>query len=145
MLNHSRKQKGKRLEKLVASTFADIFPFAYSRADSGSGKMHKEDVTLPLNVPLHIECKNQATIDLKGWWSQTMEGCPAYKFPVLIYKLDFQQKPSVVMRMSDVLQFYLSNKPDFAAFGEKQILDLMVLITMSFDDFIGIVKSVYAK
>lgn len=133
MLPKSAKAKGKRLEKWVCSRLKTIDPHCYSRADSGSGKFHKEDITTSL--PLHIEIKNQATLELLTWWKQTLESCPASKYPVLIYRLNFQKMPTVYMRFSDLLSYISGNKIETFHFN----------ISLSFNDFLQVVKEVTIK
>jgi hypothetical protein len=135
MLNSSKKQKGKRLEKFVAGELAKVFSYAYSRADSGSGKFAKEDVTLPKGIPLFIECKNQADLELMTWWRQTLEGCPASKYPVLIYRLNFQKVPTVYLRFGDLLSMMSGKKVDTFQFN----------ISLSFDDFLQVLKEIWIK
>lgn len=130
MLTSSKKQKGKKLEKEVANAFKDIYAFAYSRADSGSGLHYKEDVSLPNNAPFHIECKNHATPAVNTWWQQTLEGCPENKIPVLIYRLNFQKGQTVVIRLNDLNNYI---------YGAYSTL-YPVLITLEFSDFIEIVR-----
>lgn len=137
MLNKSKKAKGKMLEKFVAKAMGEIFSFSYSRADSGSGLEHKEDVSLPTDVPLHIECKNQAEINISRWWDETIDGCPAYRYPVLIYRLNFQKDPSVVMRMCDLLSFLSGKKIEF---GDE----ISMKVTFTFSDFVYLLKKKYA-
>ncbi len=103
MLAKSKKAKGKRLENFVSKRLDKIFVYSYRRADSGSGKFHKEDVTLPSNIPIFIECKKHAKENIKGWWKQTIEGCPVSKMPVLVYELDRWREPMVLCRFSDIL------------------------------------------
>jgi hypothetical protein len=100
----SKRAKGKTLEKYVAMELGTLFKYAYSRADSGSGKYNKEDVSLPADVPLHIECKNHAVASVGTWWAQTINGCPSYRFPVLVYRLNYQTLPTVVMRLIDCFE-----------------------------------------
>jgi len=118
------------LEKYVADAFKKITPFVYSRADSGSGKFHKEDVTLDEKIPLHIECKNQAELSLVTWWKQTLEGCPASKFPVLIYRLNYQPKPTVYMALNDF----------FSWLSDQKITAFDTHISIEFDEFMDLVK-----
>lgn len=126
MLTKSKKRKGKDLEKFVASEMKAIFGFAYSRADSGSGKYHKEDVTLPDFVPLHIECKNQAIEKFTDWWNQTIYGCPRSKFPVLVYKLNYWKEPRVMMKYADVANFLI---------GQKLLNSMEFKVILSWKDF----------
>lgn len=132
MLPKSAKQKGKRLEKLVAKELKKIFSFVYSRADSGSGKYHKEDITLPDYVPLSIECKNQAELQIESWFKKTELNCPSSKYPVLIYKQNYQREPKVVMRISDFLNF-LS--------GKRFKYEFNFLITFDFKDFLAVCEN----
>lgn len=135
MLVSSKKKKGKLLEKFVADQFKDIFTYAYSRADSGSGKFHKEDVSLPREIPLHIECKNQATLDIGGWWRQTLDGCPANKHPVLIYKLPFHD-PQVYLYL-DALAHVLGLR------NEEPGFDYAIPVTLEFKYFKQLLKDKY--
>lgn len=126
----TRKQKGKRLEKYVAKEFKKYFDYTYSRADSGSGKFQKEDVTLPDYVPLFIECKNHNVKSLKRWWKQTLDGCPPSKYPVLIYKLPYFEE-RVYMKMSDAI--------GFVSLSKQKIYMENVMIDMTFKDFLKLV------
>lgn len=134
MLVKSKKAKGKALEKFVAKAFRDVFGYAYARADSGSGKFQKEDVTIPHEVPLFIEVKNQAKLSLKSWWHQTTYHCPVDKLPVLVYKLDYQKEPTVVMTASGFFQMVKNAKIE-----EWQDTK----IAFSFSDFMEIVVVAY--
>ena len=138
MLNRSKKQKGKLLEKFVADELSKIFAFAYSRADSGSGLHHKEDVSLPANVPLFIECKNQAELSLKEWWDNTKDGCPASKYPVLVYKLNYQKEPTVVMRFCDMIDFLSGRQTTYDP-------SMYFLNSFKFCDFINFLQMKYDK
>ena len=55
MLARSAKQKGKKLEDYVAKAFQEFDKYAYRRADSGSGRLRKEDVftTLPFFIDIY--------------------------------------------------------------------------------------------
>lgn len=138
MFVSSRRQKGRKLEKFVAEKLEKIYPFAYSRADSGAGKFHKEDITLPSYIPLHLECKNHAQLHLKDWWGQTLKGCPANKIPVLIYKLPFQD-PMVYWQLDDMLGFLARRAVD---------TEFHCPVTIQFDNFcqlLVLTKSLYEK
>ena len=133
MLPKSKKRKGKQLEKMVAKELDKIFSYAYSRADSGSGKEHKEDVTLPPEVPLFIECKNHSKEKFSEWWGQLERGCTIGKYPVLIYKLPYKQ-PQVQMYLNDLIG--LMTKQKVTSFGT-------VKITMPFDGFVFVLKQLF--
>ena len=143
MLPKSKKQKGKRLEKYVTKELKKVFDFVYSRADSGSGKFHKEDITLPDYVPLSIECKNQAELKIETWFRKMEENCPADKYPVLIYKTDYQE-PKVVMRISDFLNF-LSGSKQYYDLPFKDLLgyEFSFKITFEFKDFVDLLLKVF--
>lgn len=131
MLPRSAKAKGKRLEKYVADRLSEIDKYAYRRADSGSGRLRKEDVFTTL--PLFIECKNQENIQISQWWKQTLRGTPKEKFPVLIYKKNFEKQPTVTMRFGSVLSWISghANMPN----------EFNFLIHFSFEDFILLIKN----
>lgn len=133
MLIKNKKQKGKLLEKFVANELKKIFYFVYSRADSGSGKYHKEDITLPDNIPLFIECKNHAEPRIDEWFKDILKKCPDNKYPVLIYKKNYQ-KPKVVMYFNDMIDF-LSNTGKVEYEGYFKFL-----IEFDFNDFINLLK-----
>ena len=143
MLPKSKKQKGKRLEKYIAKELKKVFDFVYSRADSGSGKFHKEDITLPDYVPLSIECKNQAEPKIETWFRKMEENCPENKYPVLIYKTNYQE-PKVVMRLSHLLNF-LSGLKQYNNFYFKDLLEceFSFKITFEFKDFINLLLKVF--
>lgn len=133
MLNKSKKAKGKRLENEVADALKEFDQYAYRRADSGSGLHRKEDVFTTL--PFFIECKNQEEINITSWWKQTLEGCPANKFPILIYKKNFQRDPLVYMKLSDLISFM----------ADKRVETFKITITMVFEDFISLLREKYGK
>ena len=141
MLPKSKKQKGKRLEKYIARELKKVFGFAFSRADSGSGKFHKEDITLPDNVPLLIECKNQAEPKIETWFRKMEENCPADKYPVLIYKTNYQE-PKVVMRISDLLNF-LSGLKQYHDFKDLFGFEFSFKITFEFKDFVSLLSEAF--
>lgn len=133
MLNSSRKAKGKRLEDYVVLTLKEFDDYVYRRADSGSGYRNKEDVTTKL--PFHIECKNQEVLSINKWWDQTCIGCPKSKYPVLIYKKNYQKDPMVYMKLSDVISF-ISDGP---------IDNWEVFITLTYSQFLIILRKKYGK
>ena len=136
MLVKSKKAKGRALEGFVAKAFRDVFGYAYARADSGSGKFQKEDVTIPHEVPLFIEVKNQAKLSLKSWWFQTTYHCPVDKLPVLVYKLNYQKEPTAVMTAGGFFQMV----------KEARVEDWQdVKVAFSFSDFMEIVKCAFYK
>lgn len=131
----STRQKGRALQEYIANAFKKIHPYVFSRADSGSGKFHKEDVTLPDFIPLHIEAKNWAKGSFREWWFQTMNGCPASKYPVLIYRLNYEKKPTVYMRITDLILFL----------GDRVDLLDELKARIDFDDFMNLVEKKYGK
>lgn len=131
MLPKSKKAKGKQLEKYVAKKFSEIYSFAYARADSGSGKHKKEDVTLPDSAPFFIECKNQAEARVSEWWKQTIYHCPQDKIPVLVYKLNYQKNSTVVMTLGDLVRVISGVDPSL--WGG-------VLVSFLFEDFLSVLK-----
>ena len=86
-------------------------------------------------IPLHIECKNQAELSLVTWWKQTLEGCPASKFPVLIYRLNYQPKPTVYMALNDF----------FSWLSDQKITAFDTHISIEFDEFMDLVKNKYVS
>lgn len=137
MLPRNKKQKGKQLEKFVASELKKIFKYVFARADSGSGKWHKEDITLPDNIPLAIECKNHAEPKINEWMSELYIKTPPEKYPVLIYKTNYQ-KPKVVMRFGDLINFISKQ-------NTKYDWQLLFLITLDFNSFINLLEYLYGK
>lgn len=132
MLGKSRKQKGKDLERFVAKALLEFDKHAYARADSGSGLHRKEDVFTTL--PFFIECKNQAEPSINSWWKQTLDGCPANKLPILIYRLNYQKSPTVVTTYYDLLHFIS---------GVNELPEdntLKFLIHFAFEDFISVIR-----
>ena len=129
----STRQKGRVLQEYIAKAFKKIHPYVFSRADSGSGKTHKEDVTLPDFIPLHIEAKNWAKGSPAQWWFQTINGCPRSKCPVLIYRLNYDKKPTVYMKLTDII-FIVAEHIDL-------LKDLKV--KLDFDDFMSLVGELY--
>lgn len=128
MLPRSAKAKGKRLENYVARELAKVDKYAYRRADSGSGRLRKEDVFTTL--PFFIECKNQDTLELNSWWKQTLNGCPTNKLPILIYKRNFEREPTVVTTFFYLLT-YISGVEELPEDNELQFL-----ISFKFNDFV---------
>ena len=127
----SAHAKGKKFEKEIAKKLGKFFEYTYSRADSGSGKFQKEDITVPDNVPLHIECKHHAKLNINTWWNQTIDGCPDSKYPVLIYKTNYQPA-KVYMKLADSI--------GFAGNSKQKIWMNNIMITMLFDDFLKLIE-----
>lgn len=125
----SARDKGKRLEKLVANEFRKIDKYAYRRADSGSGKFKKEDVTTKL--PFSIECKHHKIPKIKEWWVDLLYVCPRNRYPVLIYKQDYKT-PTVVIMLKDLLSYMSGIK----------VTSLPTRIRMDFYEFMKLVKQV---
>lgn len=128
MLASSCKQKGKRLEDYVVDYLKEFDEYIYRRKDSGSGLHNKEDVTTKL--PFHIECKNQEATNIKKWWLQTCDGCPVNKYPVLVYKKNYQREPIVYMMLSDLMSYMSDIKVETFKIG----------ISMVFSDFTSLIK-----
>lgn len=130
MLPKSAREKGKRLERWIANQLKKIDKYTYRRADSGSGRLRKEDVFTTL--PFFIEAKNQSKLNLTNWWKQTLEGCPKDKLPVLVYKQNYQRDPYIMMYLGDLL-YYLSGKK----------VDLKYKVIMFFSEWFSIIKERY--
>lgn len=133
MLGKSKKAKGKRLEDLVVDYLKEFDEYAYRRKDSGSGLHKKEDVTTKL--PFHIECKNQEVINIKKWWVQTCDGCPQNKYPVLIYKKNYQREPIVYMMLSDLISYM----------SDVKVTTFKIGISMVIEDFTSLIREKHAK
>jgi len=128
MLPKSKKQKGKQLENFVANELRKIDKYAYRRADSGSGLHRKEDVFTTL--PLFIECKNQKELHINDWWKKTIENCPSDKYPILVFKQNYQREPTVCLWLGDLLSLL-----------SKQKVDLKYKIYLAWSDFFDLIKS----
>jgi hypothetical protein len=131
MLPRSAKQKGKVLENFVADELSKIDKYAYRRADSGSGFRRKEDVFTTL--PFFIECKNQAKLNITLWWKKTCFNCPEDKYPILIYKQNYQHNPVVYMWLDDLFSFISDKKIN--AFEEN--------VMLFFTDFMSLLRRKY--
>ncbi len=103
---HSKKEKGRRLERWWAEILKHrgLEPFAYARADSGSGAK-KEDVTVHF-LPIHTECKNQESWSLGEFWKQTISGCPPYHYPVLILSKNRFPRPLALMYADELVDVF---------------------------------------
>lgn len=132
MLKNS-KAKGKQLERYVAKALNEFDKVAYARLDSGSGLHRKEDVFTTL--PFFIECKNQAEPSIKAWWDQTISGCPKEKYPVLIYRLNYQKEPTVVIQLFDLIGYI----------GDTKLSPSPERVSLSFADFLSLIRKKYDK
>lgn len=103
MLNSSKKQKGRQLEKWVAKRLEAFLDYAYPRSDSGSGVEKKEDVTIPPWVPIHIECKNHAELACQTWYNKAVFSCPKNKYCIVVYKQNYQKVPKVYIKLGDLM------------------------------------------
>lgn len=137
MLASSRSQKGKYLENFVVDNFKKFDKYCCRDSGSGNGKYHKEDVRTSL--PFHIECKNQEALSITAWWNQTLIGCPADKYPILIYKQRYERDPKVVMYLIDMIFFVGGSTVS------PQRRDFTELITLSFSDLMSIIERSYNK
>lgn len=85
-------KKGKLLEEYVAEQIREsgIDPKAYRSHGSGSTNTEKGDIWTSMMVRgqnVGIECKNQARIDIPGWWRQVKKLESLGREPVLAFKL----------------------------------------------------------
>lgn len=71
MKARSAKQKGSRLERKVAEEYRRIGIEAKRMPLSGAFSHLKADIFKPVFDGWSDECKNQETVKLKDWWSQT--------------------------------------------------------------------------
>ena len=84
-------EKGKLLEKYVADQLREkgIDLKAYPSHGSGSSPTEKGDIwtsAMILGQNVGIECKNQKTIHIPEWWSQTRKLESLGREPVLVFK-----------------------------------------------------------
>lgn len=129
MLAANKKRKGKVLEDYVADRLKKIDSMAYRRADSGSGRLRKEDVFTRL--PLFIECKNHKDKSIGAWYAKAEMDTPADRYTVLVYKGSYQQGATVYMKMRELIGLLGRNK---IKAGYDQ------MISMEFLDFISLLE-----
>lgn len=123
------KRKGKLLEDYVADKLKELDSYAYRRADSGSGRLRKEDVFTRL--PLFIECKNQKAKLIESWYRKAEMDTPSDRYTVLVYKTDYQQGATVYMRMREFIGLLGGSKI-------QQGFPQMMMMELS--DFISLLK-----
>jgi hypothetical protein len=88
-------KKGKLLEDYVAEQIREkgIDLKAYRAHGSGNTNTEKGDIwtsMMILGQNAGIECKNQARLDIPGWWRQTKKLESLGREPVLVFKLPFE-------------------------------------------------------
>lgn len=109
MKSASRKQKGSRLEREVASrirsTLKDYGIEAKRMLMSGAISGWKADIFT--NLPVSIECKNQeAVTHFWEWWEQAENQAGLGKLPILVVSKNFNKEPIACMKLEDLLFFF---------------------------------------
>lgn len=98
----SKKAKGSRLEKKIASRYrkTGLFPEAKRQLLSGGGYL-KGDIYTKEHNDFVEECKNQETVKLNEWWSQACKDAHSQK-PLLHISANYRQ-PISVLRQDDFI------------------------------------------
>lgn len=114
----SRKQKGNRLERDIASAYrsSGLFPKAQRMPMSGAMAFHKGDIFKGELDEYVEECKNQEKVRLWEFWEQTRQQCGPYDKPVLHISGNYRPILTVI-RFEDFLDM------------RKEIQDLRKLLT----------------
>lgn len=96
--------RGKNYEIKIAKLTSKKLRLEVKRdGRSGAGEFHKEDLRDRYNeIPLAIECKNQETMNLKGWWRDADAKASFGQMPAVVFPMDTEDL--VVLRYTDVLQ-----------------------------------------
>ncbi len=107
----SRKAKGSRLERDIASSYRStgLFPKAQRMPMSGAMQFHKGDIFKGEMDEWVDECKNQEKIQLWKFWEQAVAQCSGLEKPVLHVSGNYRPILSV-MRFEDFLDMRLEIK-----------------------------------
>lgn len=84
MSGSSSRRKGNAAEVEVVHALERAGFRAMSSRAARGGYQSGEDIVT--NFPLSIEVKNQARLDLPGWWRQAQEQAGEEKIPVIVHK-----------------------------------------------------------
>lgn len=100
----SKKAKGTRLEKYVASRLRSVLKVDAKRMPmSGAIEGFKSDIFTDL--PIAIECKNQECWNIPEWWEQAETQAPLGRMPILVISRNYAKEPLAVLRFEDLLTF----------------------------------------
>lgn len=104
----SRKAKGSRLERDIASAYrsSGLFPKAQRMPMSGAMQFHKGDIFKGETDEYVEECKNQEKVQLWKWWEQAKDQCTGLEKPMLHVSRNYSEILTV-MRFDDVVQMRL--------------------------------------
>ena len=105
----SRKEKGKRLERLIAQRINDVLGgygvTAKRMIMSGAIAGWKGDVFVD-GLPVSIEAKNQEKINIWECWDQAESQAGLGKMAVLVFSRNFNKDPLTVIRFEDLLTLF---------------------------------------
>jgi len=81
-MSRSQRTKGKAGELEIVHAFKyHNWPHARRTGDAG-----QVDGDITGTDPYHVEVKRRETLDIPGWWRQTIDGCPEADIPLLVFR-----------------------------------------------------------
>lgn len=107
----SKKAKGSRLEKQIASAYRStgLFPKAQRMPMSGAMQFHKGDIFKGESDEYVEECKNQEKVQIWKFWDQAVDQCSGLEKPVLHISGNYRPVLSII-RFEDFLDMRLEIK-----------------------------------
>lgn len=117
----SKKAKGKRLERDVASAYrsSGLFIKAQPMPMSGAMQFHKGDIFKGELDEFVDECKNQEKVQLWKFWEQAVAQCSGLEKPVLHISGNYRPILSVI-KFEDFLDMRLEIKQLREALNKKE-------------------------
>lgn len=122
------RNKGSTYERTVQKMIKDILGIELERTPLSGGFAKKSNLdavkgdlnTLDNDIDFlfHIECKNQKTWGIKGWWRQTIDDCPKGKVPIIVMHQNQENKDG--KRVQEADDFVFIRATDFFEIVDKE-------------------------
>ena len=100
----SNYEKGKTLELRVAKILRSKLGARIERDKRSGAGVNRADITDYFNdLPLHVEVKNQQTVNIKEWYRQADAAASFTKAPTVVFAMD--EEILACLRFSDLVNF----------------------------------------
>ena len=112
MLTSSAKDKGRNLQKYVATVLQELLNLHPDDCKSTSMGAQGCDVQLSVaaqeKLPVAIECKSYAKIAVYNWWKQAVSNTKKNQYPMLVIKQN-HSNPLIVIDL-DFFKYLIEKK-----------------------------------
>jgi hypothetical protein len=96
-------ERGKSFEQKVAAMIRRKADKGALRNAGSHASWHRRSDVFT-NLPLHVECKDHATIKIREWFEQSVAAASANQIPTVVFAKD--EEVLVTLRFDDLLNLY---------------------------------------